>query len=126
MSSRRCRGLRAELFLVLCAAVLAARGADQPAADRIARRTVLVLGSGGLVGRALVQWLEEREYEVLHVRNRRHIDLRVPGAMDVFNNSGVSPNVWVNCNIQAPVPDCKIKLKFQPPVPWLTMQRLLT
>ena len=131
MSGRRCLGLRIELFLVLCAAVLAARGADQPAADRIARRTVLVLGSGGLVGRALVQWLEEREYEVLHVRNRRHIDLRVPGAMDVFNNSGVSYVFFLACEVggskfiensqrqlQAGIIESNIKM-YQVVFPWL-------
>ena len=78
--------------LAMLAAVLVAclvGGASAKSQGEDGKR-VLVLGSGGLVGRTLVQWLEERDYQVVHVRNRRHIDLRVPGALDVFNNTKYS------------------------------------
>lgn len=47
-------------------------------------KTVLVLGAGGLIGRNLVNMLKARGFEVLEVKNRRHIDLRVPKALDQF------------------------------------------
>jgi len=45
---------------------------------------VLVLGSAGLVGRYLGWQLERDGYEVLHVYNRTHVDLRVPGALEAY------------------------------------------
>ena len=60
---------------------------------------VLVLGSGGLVGRTLVKWLEERDVIVHHVRNRRHIDLRIPGALDVFNATNLSYVFFLACEV---------------------------
>lgn len=64
-----------------------------------AQGKVLVLGSGGLIGSALVQWLQENNYETAEVINRRHIDLRVPGALDVFNESDVSFVFFLACEV---------------------------
>jgi len=47
---------------------------------------VLVLGSGGLVGRAVTKWLLSEGYVVSEVSNRSHIDLRVPGALSRFEH----------------------------------------
>jgi hypothetical protein len=89
---------------------------------------VLVLGSGGLIGSALVeviyciivhiavievmylfcvdahdvmlvQWLEAHNYEVLHVYNRNHIDLRVPGALDIYSKRGVKFAFFLACEV---------------------------
>ena len=46
--------------------------------------SVLVLGSGGLVGRSMVRWLQREGYVVHEVKNRRHIDLRLYGALHRF------------------------------------------
>ena len=62
-------------------------------------KKVLVLGSGGLVGRSVVQWLEARNYTVLHVRNRRHLDLRRPGALSVFDGEEVSFCFFLACEV---------------------------
>jgi nucleoside-diphosphate-sugar epimerase len=75
-----------------------ARGRDEAGAEDGAAK-VLVLGSGGLVGRTLVSWLEARNYSVLHVRNRRHIDLRVPGALDVFNRTKIDYAFFLACEV---------------------------
>ena len=75
--------------LLLVAAALALASADG----------VLVLGSGGLVGRAVVRWLSERGHEVLEVRDRRHIDLRERGALDAFNRSRVAYCVFLACEV---------------------------
>lgn len=50
-------------------------------------KRVLVLGSGGLIGSHLKTWLLNHGYEVEEVINREHIDLRVPGALDIFPRS---------------------------------------
>lgn len=50
---------------------------------------VLVLGSGGLVGRALVAMLKAQSYNVLEVKGRNHRDLREPGALDFFSHLNV-------------------------------------
>ncbi|KAJ4458583.1 putative NAD-dependent epimerase/dehydratase [Paratrimastix pyriformis] len=50
---------------------------------------VLVLGSGGLIGRALTEWLHLRNFTVLEVKGRAHIDLRIPHSLDQFNSSNV-------------------------------------
>ena len=47
-------------------------------------KTVLVLGSGGLIGRALVSTLKSLGYEVLEVKNRRHVDLRIAHSLEQF------------------------------------------
>lgn len=60
---------------------------------------VLVLGSGGLIGSALVKWLKSNGFNTLEVVNRKHIDLRVPGALDVFNNSDVSFVFFLACEV---------------------------
>jgi|LauGreDrversion2_3_1035106.scaffolds.fasta_scaffold83757_1 hypothetical protein len=74
------------------------RARDEVGAEGGAAK-VLVLGSGGLVGRTLVSWLEARNYSVLHVRNRRHIDLRVPGALDIFNRTKISYAFFLACEV---------------------------
>ncbi len=48
--------------------------------------TVLVLGSKGLIGTALIDWLHANNYTTAEVYNRAHIDLRMPGALDTFTN----------------------------------------
>lgn len=60
---------------------------------------VLVLGSGGLVGRHMVQWLRKHDYQVLEVVNRTHIDLREPGALDVFSSEPVSFVYFFACEV---------------------------
>lgn len=45
---------------------------------------VLVLGSGGLVGKSLVRYLRAQGYSVIEVKNRQHLDLRDEGALDIF------------------------------------------
>ena len=47
-------------------------------------KNILVLGSGGLIGRNLVNMLKTKGYNVYEVKNRRHIDLRVPKILDQF------------------------------------------
>ena len=99
----RCRApCNAPFALLSVAALLAAglvrgQGAGADAEQRGAE--VLVLGSGGLVGRTLVKWLEERDFTVHHVRNRRHIDLRVPGALDIFNSTKLSYVFFLACEV---------------------------
>lgn len=51
---------------------------------------ILVLGSRGLVGRALLKWLHAHNYEVLEVQNRNHIDLRVHHALEQFSSDKIS------------------------------------
>lgn len=51
-----------------------------------AQSKVLVLGSKGLIGSALVNWLHANNYEVVEVYNRQHTDLRIAGALDSFTN----------------------------------------
>jgi len=50
---------------------------------------VLVLGSDGLIGSALRQWLLTHDFSVLEVKNREHIDLRQPNALDRFDHAGI-------------------------------------
>lgn len=45
---------------------------------------VLVLGSGGLIGSAVVSRLQRSGFDVLEVQNRTHLDLRQTGSLDVF------------------------------------------
>lgn len=61
--------------------------------------TVLVLGSGGLIGSALVRRLEHAGLQVEQVHNRRHIDLRRPGALDVFNQSKITYCFFLACEV---------------------------
>ena len=46
-----------------------------------AENAILVLGSGGLVGKALTTKLKEYGYSVVEVRNRHHLDLRKKGSL---------------------------------------------
>lgn len=61
--------------------------------------SVLVLGSGGLVGTALTEWLYAHGYEVIHVRNRTHIDLREPGALNVFKDTRIEFAFFLACEV---------------------------
>jgi len=60
---------------------------------------VLVLGSGGLIGSALVKWLEKNNYEVIPVRNRLHIDLREPHSMDQFTDMNIEFVFFLACEV---------------------------
>jgi len=60
---------------------------------------VLVLGSGGLIGSALVKWLRSSGFETAEVVNRKHIDLRLPGALDVFNDDDISFVFFLACEV---------------------------
>eukprot|EP00808_Paulinella_micropora_P010838 g63886.t1 len=51
---------------------------------------VLVLGSGGLIGKALVKELKSHGYHVAEVRNREHLDLRIPGSLGSFQGVDIS------------------------------------
>ena len=50
--------------------------------DSFLPKTVLVLGSGGLVGSALVRTLRNMSYEVFEVQNRYDVDLRQDGSLE--------------------------------------------
>lgn len=52
-------------------------------------RTILVLGSGGVLGTALTGELLSHGYTILQVRNRLDIDLRLKGSLDIFNNETI-------------------------------------
>jgi len=96
---------------------------------------VLVLGSGGLIGRHLVkvcwwfcivkilffshsisvvalvsfsnnpplhpklQELHQEGFEVLEVKNRRHVDLRITGALDQFSDKGIQMVYFLACEV---------------------------
>ena len=64
-----------------------------------ARGRALVLGSGGLIGGVLVRQLERAGIGVEQVHNRTHIDLRLPGALDVFNRSGIRYCFFLACEV---------------------------
>jgi nucleoside-diphosphate-sugar epimerase len=100
------------------------------------RGAVLVLGSGGLVGRSVVAWLHEKGFQVAEVRNRKHIDLRVPGALDVFDNTDITYCIFLACEvggskfiesteqiIQVNIIDSNIRI-YQTVFPWLTKRRI--
>lgn len=76
--------------LLLCV-VVAVATTQQP--------QVLVLGSGGLVGRAAVHWLRAHQFQVLEVRNRQHIDLRRADALAVYNASNISYCFFFACEV---------------------------
>jgi len=64
-----------------------------------AKQKVLVLGSGGLVGRSAVRWLRAHDYQVVEVRDRQHVDLRVAGALDRFNASNIAYCFFLACEV---------------------------
>lgn len=66
---------------------------------RSAAPVVLVLGSGGHIGSHLVRLLQSGGYKVLEVRGRRHIDLRNPGALDVFNATDIAYVFFLACEV---------------------------
>jgi len=56
-----------------------------------------VLGSGGLVGSEVTKWLRNHDYQVLEVKNRHDIDLRVAGCLDSFRN--ISFVMFLACEV---------------------------
>lgn len=50
---------------------------------------VLILGSGGLIGSHLKEKLLSKGYKVLHVQNRHHRDLRIPGSLSIFDDFNI-------------------------------------
>lgn len=53
------------------------------------RSTVLVLGSAGVVGRALVPLLKRSGHHVLDVPSRNVVDLRLAGGLQRFENDSI-------------------------------------
>ena len=60
---------------------------------------VLVLGSGGLIGRALTNALKSEGYEVFEVKGRADLDLRVPGALARFTSLNISFVYFLACDV---------------------------
>ena len=60
---------------------------------------VLVLGSGGLVGRALTAELQRRGYNVLESRDRMHLDLRVQGSLSRFDDTPIAFCFFLACEV---------------------------
>jgi nucleoside-diphosphate-sugar epimerase len=60
---------------------------------------VLVLGSGGLIGRALTNALRSEGYEVFEVKGRADLDLRVPGALARFTPLNISFVYFLACDV---------------------------
>jgi nucleoside-diphosphate-sugar epimerase len=80
------------LLLSLCSAQITPRSGQ-----------VLVLGSGGLVGTALVDELRSQGFSTLEIRNRRHVDLRDYDAftehMSQFNPQNISFAFFLACEV---------------------------
>jgi nucleoside-diphosphate-sugar epimerase len=128
-------------FLIFSAVILQATNflhtLAEPSSEVNANNgAVLVLGSGGLVGRAVMNWLNERQFRALEVRNRKHIDLRISGALDVFNNSGITYCIFLACevggskfiesseqDIQVNIINSNLQI-YQTVIPWLTERRI--
>lgn len=68
-------------------------------------RSVLVLGSAGLIGAVLAEELEAQGYTVYGAdiqrgKDSHHVlDLRQPGAMDVFNDKGIEFVFFLACDV---------------------------
>jgi nucleoside-diphosphate-sugar epimerase len=63
-------------------------------------QTILVLGSGGLVGSALVYALQQKGYSVLEVKNRYDMDLRFNNALDpILNNNQIHFCFFLACEV---------------------------
>ncbi|KAJ3435300.1 udp-glucose 4-epimerase [Anaeramoeba flamelloides] len=60
---------------------------------------VLVLGSGGLIGKNLVPALRKANYSVLEVTGRDHLDLRVENALTIFDNLEISMVYFLACEV---------------------------
>jgi len=97
---------------------------------------VLVLGSGGVIGSALLQWLHANQYQTLEVTNRTHIDLRVPTALDVFSSEKIDFVFFLACevggskyidshsgNVQLDIIQNNIQM-YQTVFPWLAKRRI--
>jgi nucleoside-diphosphate-sugar epimerase len=92
---------------------------------------VLVLGSG------VVAWLREHNHTVAEVRNRWHIDLRTPGALDVFDDDGGAPIAYcffLACEVggskflgeqsqQAAIVESNVAI-YQTVLPWLRARNI--
>ena len=100
------------------------------------RGVVLVLGSGGLIGGVLVRHLVRAGIPVEQVRDRRHIDLRVRGALDVFNRSGIQYCFFLACEVggskfledsdprvQLSILESNLRM-YQSVLPWLEESRV--
>lgn len=97
---------------------------------------VLVLGSHGLIGSHLTQWLHSQGYQTLEVRNRQHLDLRVPGALDEFDNATISFVFFLACEVggskfinsaEGPVQQSILQsnlLIYQAVFPWLQRRQI--
>ena len=100
------------------------------------RGVALVLGSGGLIGGVLVRHLVRAGIRVEQVRNRRHIDLRVRGALDVFNRSDIQYCFFLACEVggskfledsdprvQLGILESNLRM-YQSVLPWLAEHRV--
>ena len=72
--------------------------------EEAAEGSVLVLGSGGVVGTGLVAALVKAGFYVEVVRNRRHVDLRVPGALARFDDRDIRFVFFLACEVVRPLP----------------------
>ncbi|EKX33445.1 hypothetical protein GUITHDRAFT_166454 [Guillardia theta CCMP2712] len=115
-------------------------------------QTVLVLGSGGLVGQEVVRWLRQNGYNIAHVRNRLHIDLREHGFIDrkrrkyeltgylgalgVFNGTKIDHCMFLACevggskfiessaqNLQLGIIESNLRI-YQNVLPWLADRKI--
>jgi len=99
-------------------------------------QTVLVLGSGGLVGQEVVRWLRQNGYNIAHVRNRLHIDLREHGALGVFNGTKIDHCMFLACevggskfiessaqNLQLGIIESNLRI-YQNVLPWLADRKI--
>jgi nucleoside-diphosphate-sugar epimerase len=60
---------------------------------------VLLLGSGGTIGKALKIWLKQHGYSVQEVLNRNHIDLRRPNALASFQPASIDFVLFLACEV---------------------------
>ena len=62
-------------------------------------KTILVLGSGGVVGTGLVHELRKRSHSVIEIRNRLHIDLRVNNSLGHLYNEDIDFCFFLACEV---------------------------
>lgn len=61
--------------------------------------SVLVLGSAGLVGKALVTSLKACGIPVIEIKNRIHVDLRISGSLHFLNSTKISFVFFLACEV---------------------------